>query len=133
MPVATPTGKGLMSADDKKHGIYYFYIKGGNLIKLCTSSSTLWLRSGGFVLISAGSYVGMFLFTIQKKEDGYDVMIKSVADSKLVKFFRRENDLYLFFNTNAGTFANVFGISKDSFTNMGVVTPDDTYTEIPIE
>lgn len=133
MPVATTTAKGLMSATDKKHGINYFYISGGTLIKLCTSSSTLWKRSGGFVLISVGNDIGMFVFTIQKNTNGYDVKIKSVADLAQANFFRQENDLYFYFNTNTGTHANVFGISKDSFTNMGAVTPDDTYTEIPIE
>ena len=67
------------------------------------------------------------------KIDGYDVKIKSVADLAQANFFRQENDLYFYFNTNTGTHANVFGISNDSFTNMGAVTPDDTYTEIPIE
>lgn len=134
MPVATAEKKGLMSAKDKKYGINYFYIQGTTLIKLCMSNIA-WARSGGYILVSAGSYVDMYIFSMQKTNDDYTIKVKSLSSKTTPsKFYFKGNDLYFYYNTNIGSWANIFGISNTSFVNLGVNEEiDESYTEITPE
>ena len=132
MPVATPTANGLMSATDKKYGINYLYIQGGTLIKLCKSNGE-WERSGGLLFASTGSSVGLYLFTIQQTNISCQSVVKSIVKDSRFKFYLKDNALYMYFNTNNGSWMNFFGVSDTSFTKLGLIKPDETYTEIPIE
>lgn len=133
VPLATITSDGLMSKNDKKYGINYFYIQGTTLIKLCDANAE-WMRSGGSLLVSDGSDCCLYVFTIQKTSpDSHACKIrKTVGDTK-IKFYIKGDSLYAYFNVRTGDWANIFGFSNNSFVNMGVTTIDDTYTEVVTE
>ena len=133
MPVATAEKNGLMSKTDKKYGINRLYLSNGSLIKLCSVIQD-WERAAGTVFYGDGTNIALYYFTyVRKSSTSYYVKVKALIDINIIEFYIKEDALYLYFKESTGLWANIIGYSTTSFTNMGKVGIDDTYTKVTIK
>ena len=134
MPLATYSKSGLMSSGDKEKGINYLYVQGGDFIKIC-GSNIPWNRAGGCIFFSQGNDLAMFCFTTQLKTKGFDKYICCLTPTirkQDYKFYYKEGALYVLFNVSAGSWANVWCFSNIGIESLGRYTPDESYSEVPL-
>ena len=134
MPLATYSKSGLMSSGDKEKGINYLYAQGGDFIKICGSNRE-WDRAGGCIFFSQGNDLAMFCFTTQLTTGGFDKYICCLTPTtrnENYKFYYKEGALYVLFNVTAGTWANVWCFSNIGIEYLGKYTPDESFSEVPL-
>ena len=133
VPLATTTKNGLMRYTDKKCTVNSLYIQGKTLVRLCKSNES-WNRSGGFVVVSSGNKVGAFSFSMQQKGTNteYDVVVRSVNAHSEVKFYRKNESLYMYYDVTNINWSNILGFAKEPFESFVNAEIDDTYKEITV-
>lgn len=131
MPVATTIANGLMSAKDKKYGLYFETLT--NKSKPCYKfgESKAWQRNIGLVLFTLSSESNFVLFRTNQTNINFDAYVDKIIGARpYLSFFTKDNVLYLRIEYTAGGNNPLYILSGIGVEYIGDNVIDDTYTEI---
>ena len=132
LPLATSTNKGLMSSNDKNSGLWMYSTSGYKLYKMC-QAPTEWTRSNAMIVGSMEDIPILCVISFFRKNgDTFSINIKWLTDkSSYIKFYKKENSLYVFFDISSTSPNTVNMMSKDGIEFISLNSqPDDSYTLI---
>lgn len=133
MQEATTSNKGLMSADSYKYSVKYFIVQGTKMAKLYTKSNSRWMRKGGLVCFSDESKSSLYVFCVVETagEQTLFNVSRIYGDDSRIKFYQKDSELYMYYNTQASNNISVIGFSSENIEYLDR-TLDDSFTEVEI-
>lgn len=133
LPVVTTSNKGLMSADSYKYSVKYFIVQGTKMAKLYTKSNSRWTRKGGLVCFSDESKSSLYVFCVVEIDGEQPLFNVSriYGDDSRIKFYQKDSELYMYYNTNSANNISVSGFSSGNI-EYSNNTLDGTFTEVEI-
>ena len=131
MPVATTLAKGLMSATDKKYGLYFERLTNKNHPCYKFGESKEWQRNIGFVLFTLNGRIDFVAFSTNQTNSSFTANVEAIhGERNFLSFFTKDNVLYLRIGYTAGGNNPLYILSGIGVEYIGDNVIDDTYTEI---
>lgn len=131
MPVATTIANGLMSAKDRKYGLYYEYLTNKSYPCYKFGESKAWQRNIGLVLFTLNGESNFVLFRTSQTDKNFNVHVDNIIGAgPYLSFFTKDNVLYLRIEYTAGGNNPLYILSGIGVEYIGDNVIDDTYTEI---
>lgn len=131
MPVATTIANGLMSAKDRKYGLYFENLTNKNQPCYKFGESKAWQRNIGLVLFTLNSESNFVLFRTNQTNKSFDAYVDKIIGARpYLSFFTKDNVLYLRIEYTAGGNNPLYILSGIGVEYIGDNVIDDTYTEI---
>ena len=131
MPVATTLAKGLMSATDKKYGLYFESLTNKNHPCYKFGESKKWQRNIGLVLFTLNVESNFVLFRTNQTDKIFSAYVDKIIGARpYLSFFTKDNVLYLRIEYTAGGNNPLYILSGIGVEYIGDNVIDDTYTEI---
>lgn len=131
MPVATTIANGLMSAKDRKYGLYFETLTNKSYPCYKFGESKAWQRNIGLVLFTLASESNFVLFRTSQSNTNFDAYVDKIIGARpYLSFFTKDNVLYLRIEYTAGGNNPLYILSGIGVEYIGDNVIDDTYTEI---
>ena len=133
MPTATTESNGLMSKNDKNMTFALFFLNGIKLIKI-VGNEYPWQREIVVMHISTVNKSYSAIIGFYSANNAPVIHVTWVNDNKFdkLRFFKKENDIYIFSNIDASSPDKIM-IQSTSFLAKSIPIdsePDSSYTEI---
>ena len=131
MPVATTIANGLMSAKDRKYGLYYEYLTNKSYPCYKFGEPKAWQRNIGLVLFTLNGESNFVLFRTNQTNKSLSAYVDNIIGARrCLSFFTKDNVLYLRIEYTAGGNNPLYILSGIGVEYIGDNVIDDTYTEI---
>lgn len=131
MPVATTIANGLMSANDRKYGLYFENLTNKSYPCYKFGESKAWQRNIGLVLFTLNGESNFVLFRTNQTDKSLGAYVDNIIGARrCLSFFTKDNVLYLRIEYTAGGNNPLYILSGIGVEYIGDNVIDDTYTEI---
>lgn len=131
MPVATAIANGLMSATDRKYGLYNERLTNKDFPCYKFGESKEWQRNVGFVLFTLNGRIDFIAFSTNQTNSSFTTSVEVIhGERTFLSFFKKDNVLYLRVECSKGGNNPLYILSGIGVEYIGDKAIDDTYTKI---
>lgn len=133
MPIADSETTGLMSSDNIKKSLSPYRVDNYRFYRISHNAVDWWRESAVIIgTYNSVPYIASIGFYVQKSDPKAEIAWLNQPSSSMLKFYKKENALYVLFNypQEAPTNVLIASTSGIELISVGIAEPDSSY--IPI-